>query len=101
MSTAVAKTVELEWERWYHAVSRFDGAVREMEAEDAKPIRQRDSSVYARCYAVIETWALFFGIYDDSGDEAEHFDRIRNALMTEVAVASLTTRTPTNDRSRP
>lgn len=71
------------WDRWERALARFDWAVHEMKVEDAKPLRQRDSGIYRECYAVIETWALFFGVPEDDDDEERYFDTIRRAVLRE------------------
>ncbi len=50
------------------ALGRLDAYLADMELEDQKPARNRDSRVYARAYAVVETYGLLLRVSPDPSD---------------------------------
>lgn len=61
------------------SLDRLDGAIQDMVREDAKPMRARDSRVYAASYGIIETFGLLLGVADPTDPEA-----VREAAVTAV-----------------
>lgn len=50
-------------------LARVDGAIADMDREDTKAMRFRDSRVYVGAYAIIETFGLMLRL-DDPSDPA-------------------------------
>lgn len=61
------------------ALGRLDAALADMAAEDAKPMRSRDSRTYATGYAIVETYGLLLGLSDPSDP-----DLVREAVAAAV-----------------
>lgn len=61
-----------------HAIGILESRQRDMELEDEKPVRSRDSRTYARAYAASDTISLLFGV--DGADPTEVIASL-NALL--------------------
>lgn len=59
------------------ALARVNDAIQAMNDEDRKPHRLRDPHVYARGYAIIETYGLLLNVQDPS-----YPDPVREAVAS-------------------
>jgi hypothetical protein len=70
------------------ALARLTSHIANMEAEDKKPVRQRDSRVYATGYAIVETYGLLLRVSDPS-DPAQVVAAVLAVTVPDAAFVSV------------